>query len=163
MVRKLKDIRETASDAAEIVRALGNPEVRRSLEEVREITNSIQTIINSLSQPSMVKNIENIRMAAETLEATASKAENTVQKLKEAGILEEAQQTLRQTKDTLSLLGKSPQSTEMVSEVKEMITSIKDLVNELKLVVSQSKDSGIIRDVKDALEQGNKLYRKTKE
>lgn len=163
MVRRLKDIRETASDAAEIVRALGNPEVRRSLEEVREITNSIQTIINSLSQPSMVKNIENIRMASEALEAAASKTENTVQKLRDTGILEEAQQTLRQTKDAMMLFGKSPQSTEMVSEVKETITSIKDLVNELKLVVSQSKDSGIIRDARDALEQGNKLYRKIRE
>jgi len=37
MAEKLKDNRETASDAVEIIRELGSPDVQESLEKLREV------------------------------------------------------------------------------------------------------------------------------
>lgn len=37
MAEKLKDIKETASDAVEIIRELGSPDVQESLEKIREV------------------------------------------------------------------------------------------------------------------------------
>ncbi len=37
MAEKLKDIKETASDAVEIIRELGSPDVKESLEKMGEV------------------------------------------------------------------------------------------------------------------------------
>ena len=42
MAEKLKDIKETASDAVEIIRELGSPDVQESLENIRELAKILE-------------------------------------------------------------------------------------------------------------------------
>lgn len=163
MVKKLKEIRETASDAAEIMRALGDPEVMKSFKEIKEIANMIKDIVDSLKEPAMVRNIENIRLTVESAQYTASKMENSVLKIKDTGIIEEARKTLKTTREVIGVFGQSPQSTETVEALRDMILSIKELVNELNLLAIKSNKSGLIRDVKEAVQEGSNLYKNIKE
>ncbi|MFL6488025.1 MAG: hypothetical protein ACJ70V_00200, partial [Nitrososphaera sp.] len=76
MTEKLKDAKKTASDAVEIIRELGSPDVQNSLEKIRETAKVGNEIIKSLKEPSMVTNIENIRKTIESVERTSARIES---------------------------------------------------------------------------------------
>jgi hypothetical protein len=65
---KLNDIRETSSNAIQIIRDLKNPEVHESLNRVKDIAATVKEIVESFKDPSMVKNIENFRLTLESIE-----------------------------------------------------------------------------------------------
>ncbi|HVX02288.1 MAG TPA: hypothetical protein VHA09_03975, partial [Nitrososphaera sp.] len=87
MSGKLRDIKETASNAIEIIHEIGTPEVRDSLDRIKDTTKEVKEIIEALSTPEMVKNMENIRLMAESMQDAASRMENTFKEIKESGVL----------------------------------------------------------------------------
>jgi hypothetical protein len=153
MAERLRNIKETASDAVEIIRELGSPDVQESLEKIREVANTAREIIESLKDPAMVTNIENMRKAAESIENTGARIERITTELKDSGIIDEARETIKSAKGTISSVGDAKNMGETMDAIKEMLRSISGLVDELKLTVVSSKKDGVIHDAEEAVRE----------
>jgi methyl-accepting chemotaxis protein len=154
MAEKLKDIKETASDAVEIIRELGSPDVQESLEKIREVAKTAREIIESLKDPAMVTNFENIRKTVESIDSTSARLEKITMEMKNSGILDEAKETIKSAKDTIGSFGTgSGNMGETIDAIKEMLRSISGLVDELKLTVASSKKDGIIHNAEEAIRE----------
>ncbi|HXV45910.1 MAG TPA: hypothetical protein VD736_04490 [Nitrososphaera sp.] len=152
MAEKLKDIKETASDAVEIIRELGSPDVQESLEKIREVAKVAREIIESLKDPAMVANIENMRKAAESVDSTSARLERITMEMKNSGVLDETREAIKSAKTTISSVGDSKNVGETVDAIKEMMRSISGL-DELKLTVASSKKEGVIHDAEEAIRE----------
>ncbi len=162
MAERLKDIKETTSDAVEIIRELGSPDVQESLERIKETAKVARDIIESLKDPEMVKNIENIRKMSESFENTSARMENVMQDLKESGVLDEAKETIKSTKNAINSIGGSGGENknigQMIDAIKEMLRSISGLMDELKLTVASSKKEGVIHDAEEAVRETRSIF-----
>jgi protein subunit release factor A len=153
MAERLKDIKETASDAVEIIRELGSPDVQESLEKIRDVAKTAREIIESLKDPAMVANIENMRKTVESVDSTSARLEKITMEMKSSGILDEARETIKSAKTTISSVGDEKNMGETMDAIKEMLRSISKLVDELKLTVASSKKSGVIHDAEEAIRE----------
>jgi cell fate (sporulation/competence/biofilm development) regulator YmcA (YheA/YmcA/DUF963 family) len=158
MTERLKDIKETTSDAVEIIRELGSPEMQASLEKIRDTAKVGSDIINSLKDPAMVTNIENIRKMAESFENSSAKIERVTMELKNSGILDETRETIKSAKNTISSVGDSKNVGETMDAIKDMLRSISALVDELKLIVMESKESGTIHNMQEAIRETRNAF-----
>ena len=59
---KLHDIKQTASDAVEIMRQIGTPGVQETMDKVRQTATIAKDVMESLKSPEMVRNKENFRL-----------------------------------------------------------------------------------------------------
>ncbi|MGA9843084.1 MAG: hypothetical protein WBP64_14605 [Nitrososphaeraceae archaeon] len=160
---KLRDIRETTSGAAEIIRELGSPELHKSLDKIKETAITAQNILANLREPEIVKNIENIRLMAESIEETSARVEKMVIEMKATGVIDQASSAMRSAKNALDSMGDQSSVGEMTLIIKELINSLKDLVDELKLTLVSSKKSGIIHNIKDVAQETDNIYKNLKE
>jgi hypothetical protein len=158
MTERLKDIKETASDAVEIIRELGSPDVQASLEKIRDTAKVGSEIIKSLKDPAMVTNIENIRKTAESFENTSARIERVTMELKNSGVLDETRETIKSAKNTISSVGDSKNMGETMDAIKEMLRSISALVDELKLTVIGSKESGTIHNIEETIRETRSAF-----
>jgi len=163
---KLHDIRVTASDAVEIMRQIGTPGVVESLNNVKETASKVNEIIQSLKTPEMVKNIENFRLISENVNQAATKMQNTMQQLKETGVIDQASNLLISAKekiDSFDYDGEKSINGQDLREVsvatKEMFVSIKDLINELTITLTSSKKSGTINNVQETIKDASEIYK----
>lgn len=163
MPEKLKDIKETASDAVEIIRELGSPDVQESLEKIREVAKTGREIIESLKDPAMVTNIENMRKMVESAESTSARLEKIAMEMKSSGILDEARETIKSAKETMSLVGSGGGNMgETIDAIKEMLRSVSGLVDELKLTVASSKKDGVIHNAEEAIRETRSAFSEQK-
>jgi|SRR5581483_4646485 len=162
MAEKLRDIKETASDAVEIIRELGSPDVQQSLEKIKDTATIAREIIESLKDPEMVKNIENIRKMTESFENTSARLEKIMAELKSTGVFEEAKDLMKSAKGTMSSMGDGKNVGEVVDAIKEMLRSISGLVEEVKLTVASSKKEGVIRDTEEAIRETRSIFTEEK-
>ncbi len=165
---KLHDIKETASDAVEIIRQIGTPGVQDSLNNVKETATMVNEIIQGFQSPEIVKNIENFRLISENLNEASTKMQNTMQQLRETGVIDEATDLIKSAKGKINSFddggegGINGQDLHDVSTAtKEMLVSIKDLMIELKVTVASSKKSGTIRNVKETIKDVSDIYKTT--
>jgi hypothetical protein len=158
MAEKLKDVKKTASDAVEIIRELGSPDVQNSLEKIRDTAKVGNEIIKSLKEPAMVTNIENIRKTTESFEKTSASLEKVTMELKNSGVLDETRETIKSAKNTISSVGDSKNIGETMDALKEMLLSISALVDELKLIVIESKQSGTIHNIEEAIRETKSTF-----
>jgi cell fate (sporulation/competence/biofilm development) regulator YmcA (YheA/YmcA/DUF963 family) len=158
MTERLKDIKETASDAVEIIRELGSPDVQASLEKIRDTAKVGSEIIKSLKDPAMVTNIENIRKTAESFENSSARIERVTMELKNSGVLDETRETIKSAKNTISSVGDSKNMGETMDAIKEMLRSISALVDELKLTVIGSKESGTIHNIEETIRETRSAF-----
>ena len=158
MAEKLKDIKKTTSDAVEIIRELGSPDVQESLEKIRDTAKVGSEIIKSLKEPAMVTNIENIRKTTESFEKTSARIERVTLELKNSGVLDEARETIKSAKNTINSVGDNKNIGETMDALKEMLRSISALVDELKLTVVESKGSGTIHNIKEAIRETRSAF-----
>jgi hypothetical protein len=156
MSGKLRDIKETASDAIEIIHEIGTPEVRSSLDKIKDTTKEVREIIQALSTPEMVKNMENMRLMAESMQDAASKMENTVKELTATGVFEEVKKTSESARNIMDCFGNS-QGGEMIQVSKETAQAVKELVQELKLAISDSRKSGVIKNANETVREISSL------
>lgn len=157
---KLREIKETASDAAEIMRQIGNPAVMESLNKVKDTAKIVNEIIQGLNAPNMVKNIENFRLITENMNEASTKMENTVNQLRETGLIGDTSKLIQSAHNKINSFDNGSKSNingqdlrEMSIASREMMLSIKDLVNEITMSVSSSKKSAIICNVKDTIKE----------
>ena len=95
---KIHDIKQTASNAVEIMRQIGTPGVQDSLNKVKETATIVNEIIQGLKTPEIVKNIENLRLISENMNEASAKMQNTMQQLRETGVIDEATELIKSTK-----------------------------------------------------------------
>ena len=160
MAEKLKNIKETASDAVEIIRELGSPDVQESLEKIKETAEVARKIMESLKDPEMVRNIENIRKMAESFENSSTKMENITKELKDAGVLDQARETIKSAKNTIDSVSGNNNTGELMASIKEMIQAVSGLVEELKLTLASSKKDGIIHNTEDIIHETRSIFTK---
>jgi len=163
MGQKLSDIKETTSNAAEIIRQFGRPEMQMSLDKIRETAITAHSIIESLKDPEMVKNIENLRLAAETVQNMSMKAENIVKEIKQTGIIDEASSTIKSVRKTMDSQDGPQNLAEITSAIREMLQSISSLVEELKFTVASSKKTGTLYTAKEAVREASSAYKNIKD
>ena len=158
MSDKLRDIKDTASDAVEIIRELGTPEVQASLEKIRETAKIAKEVIESLKDPAIVANIENVRKTAESLERSSDRMEATVAEVKSTGMLDEVKGAIGSARSAMDSLGKGEGMGDTVLALKEMLRSISGLVEELKLTIASSKTQGVIRNVEETVRDTREVF-----
>jgi phenylalanyl-tRNA synthetase alpha subunit len=158
MAEKLKDMKKTTSDAVEIIRELGSPDVQKSLEKIRDTAKVGSEIIKSLKEPTMVTNIENIRKTTESIEKSSARIERVTMELKNSGVLDETRETIKSAKYTISSVGNSKNLGETMDALKEMLRSISALVDELKLTVVESKQSGTIHNIEETIRETRSAF-----
>ena len=163
---KLHDIKETASDAVEIMRQIGTPGVQESLDKVRATATIAKEIMESLKSPEIVKNVENIRMISENMKEASTKMQDTMKQLKETGVIDEAKELMKSAKSKIDAFGGSGEGSisgqdlrDVTTAVKDMLESIKGLVDELKMTVGSSKKSGTIRNIEETVREASDIYK----
>lgn len=158
MAEKLKDMKKTTSDAVEIIKELGSPDVQKSLEKIRDTAKVGSEIIKSLKEPTMVTNIENIRKTTESIEKSSARIERVTMELKNSGVLDETRETIKSAKYTISSVGDSKNLGETMDALREMLRSISALVDELKLTVVESKQSGTIHNIEETIRETRSAF-----
>lgn len=153
---KLNDIRETSSNAIQIIRDLKNPEVHESLNRVKDITATVKEVVESFKDPSMVKNIENFRLTLEAVERISSKIDSLRSDTQNSGLMDEISNTIRTCRLALDNLNSEQGTKELVSASKNLISEISSMVSEVRQLLhcigstDGTKDlAGIVGNVKD--------------
>ena len=160
MSDKLKDIKNTASDAVEIIRELGTPEVQDSLEKIRETAKMAKEVMESLKHPAMVANIENVRRTVESLEKSSSRLESVVLEMKNSGLLEEVKGAVGSARGALESFSEGKGMGDTLEAVKEMLRSVSGLVDELRMTVASAKTSGIVKNVEETVRDTREIFSK---
>jgi hypothetical protein len=163
MGQKLRDIKETTSNAAEIIRQFGTPEMQTSLDKIKETARTAQSIIESLKDPEMVKNIENLRLTAETMQNMSMKAENMVKEIKQTGVIDEASATIKSVRNTMDSVDGNQNFAEIISAIREMLQSLRSLIDELKITVASSKKTGTLYTAEEAVKEASSAYKNIKD
>jgi len=164
---KLHDIKETASDAVKIMRQIGTPGVFQSFSKIKETATIANEIIQVLKSPEVVKNIENFRLISQNMNEASTKMQNTMQQLKETGIIDQSTELVKSAKEKVNSFGDGEGSIngqdiyEMSTATKEMLVSIKELMVELKVTVASSTKSGTIHNVKETIDEVSSIYKTT--
>ncbi|HEY7733164.1 MAG TPA: hypothetical protein VIB07_00055 [Nitrososphaera sp.] len=148
MSSKLREIKETASDAVEVVKEIGTPEFRDSLDKVRQTTAEAKEIITLIQTPEMQQNIGNIRSTAEAFQSAANSIENVVKQFKDSGLGDNFKHTSDIVKDAIDTVKMLQSNKESMAEFNETIRSLRQLFDEIKTAISDSKRSGMVRDLK---------------
>jgi len=163
---KLRDIKETASDAVEIMRQIGTPGVQESMDKVRDTATIAKEIMEALKTPEIVKNIENIRLISENLNEASTKMQNTMKELKETGVIEEARELIKSAKGKINSFGDGGEGSisgqdlrDVTTSIREMLVSIKGLMDELKITVASSKKSETIRNIEETIKEASDTYK----
>jgi hypothetical protein len=159
MGERLKDIRETTSDAVSIIRELGAQGVQESLGKILETTKAAKEIVDALKEPEFVKNIENIRLTTESMQDASIKIENTIREMKQTGVLEQAREAIRTANNVLNSLSTNKDFGEMNEILKATLSSIRDLVDELKLIAVSSKKTGTLNNAAAIMKESSDMYR----
>jgi uncharacterized protein YjgD (DUF1641 family) len=160
MSDKLKDIKNTASDAVEIIRELGTPEVQDSLEKIRETAKIAKEVMDSLRDPAMVANLENVRKTVESFEKSSGRIESAIVEMKSSGLLDEVRGAVGSAKSAMDSFGEGKGMGDTVDALKEMLRSISGLVEELRMTVASAKTNGIIKNVEETVHNTREIFSK---
>jgi hypothetical protein len=153
---KLRDIKDTATSAVEIMKQIGDPEVRESFIKILD---TAKDLMESLKTPEMVKNIENFRLISDNMKESSTKMENTMKGLKETGILDEVKGLFKSFSGGEGGGINGQDLHEVSISITEMFRSFRGLADELKKTVESSKKSGTIRDIKETAAGISDVYK----
>ncbi|MGI0065588.1 MAG: hypothetical protein ACREA5_01325 [Nitrosotalea sp.] len=130
---KIQEIKETVSDAVEIIRQIRAPGMQDSLGKILATGVMTREIIEALKTPEMVQNIENFRIMTENINEASTKIQGTIKLLEDEGVLSETKVLAKSVKNTIDLFGVASQDMREVSNaVKAMFKSVQVLVSDLK-------------------------------
>ena len=182
---KLHDIKETASDAVEIMRELGTPGVQETFEMIREIAAIAKEIMETMKTPEWQQNMENIRVISENINNASARMDRTTKELKETGVIDDGKELIKAIKSKLgpfdggsSSEGRQAAGTtttkaaaggiggqdlkELSTSFKEMLESVKALVEELRITMAEFKRSGTIHHIEETVKEATDTYRTVK-
>ena len=153
---KLHDIKETASDAVEILREIGTPGVQETFDKIREVAIIGRDIMQIMKEPEWQRNLENMRLVSQNFNQASERMDRTMKELKDTGIIDEAKGLISTAKDKIKSFdtGDNPQGMGMKDiqgmavAFKELLESVKALTEEIKLTVNESRRTdGTIRNL----------------
>lgn len=167
---KLRDIKETASDAVEIMRELGTPGVQETFDKIREIAVIAKEIMETMKTPEWQQNIENIRLITDNMNTASARMDNAVKELKQTGVVDDAKELIKSARSKIDSFGggtdgggiTSQDLHEVSSSFKEMLVSIRGLIDELKMTVAESKRSGTFHNIEEAVKETSNTYKVVK-
>ncbi len=139
--------------------------VQESLNKVKDTATIVNGIMQGLSTPEMVKNIENFRLISENMNQASTKMQNTMQQLKETGVIDEGAELIKSAKGKINSFGDGEGNIngqdlhDVTTATKEMMESIKELVIELTVTAASSKKSTTIRNVKETINEASDIYK----
>ena len=147
---KLHDIKETASDAVEILREIGTPGVQETFDKIREVAIIGRDIMQVMKEPEWQQNIENMRLISQDFNQASERMDKTMRELRESGIIDEAKDLISAAKSKISSFdtGENSQGIgmkdvrEVTVAIREMLESIKGLTEEIKSTISESRRPG---------------------
>jgi hypothetical protein len=147
---KLHDIKETASDAVEILREIGTPGVQETFDKIREVAIIGRDIMQVMKEPEWQQNIENMRLISQNFNQASERMDKTMRELRESGIIDEAKDLISTAKSKISSFdtGENSQGIgmkdvrEVTVAIREMLESIKGLTEEIKSTISESRRPG---------------------
>ncbi|MGH9876826.1 MAG: hypothetical protein ACREBU_03260 [Nitrososphaera sp.] len=165
---KIKDIKETASDAVAIMRELGDPNVQESFGKIREVALIVKEITETMKTPEWLRNLDNIRAITENINSASTRMDDSVKTLKATGIIDDAKvliNTANRKVDSFRGPGgiTSKDLHELAGTIREMLESISSLADELKATVAESGKRGVIRNVRDTIAQVDDTHRTIKQ
>ncbi|MEO9319967.1 MAG: hypothetical protein ABI361_04775 [Nitrososphaera sp.] len=157
---KLHDIKETASDAVEIMRELGTPGVQETFDKIREIALIAKEITESMKTPEWQQNIENIRLVSDNFNEMSSRMESTFRELKDSGLIDRSKELMSTVKSKMDSFGgdksnpngESADIKQLISSFREMLDSIKGTAEEMSSLLAESKKTGTLRNFRESVE-----------
>lgn len=157
---KLHDIKETASDAVEIMRELGTPGVRESFDIIKEVAVIAKEIMETMKTPEWQQNMENFRLISENMNNASSRIDRATKELKETGIIDDGKDLVKTIKGKIGPLTDSngQDLKELSTTTKEMLEAVKSLAEELKVTVTESKRSGTLHNIKETVRETTEAY-----
>ncbi len=157
---KLKEIKETVTGAAEIMRQIKTPGMQESFGNLVGSAKLAKEIIEALKSPEMVKNIENFRIMSENINQASTTMQNTLRHLEETGLVDEAKGLIKSASNATDSFGNSGQDVHEIStSIKEMIRSVRGLIDEFKITVMDSKKSGAIHSIEETVKDASEIYK----
>ncbi len=130
---KIQEIKETVSCAVEIMRQIRAPGVQESLEKIMGMSTVAKDIIEALKTPEMVKNIENFRLITQNINEASEKMQDTIKLMEQTGVIQEAKEFARSTKNMMDLIGNTGQDLRDVNAaVKSVFRSVQVLVEDIR-------------------------------
>jgi hypothetical protein len=183
---KLHDIKETASDAVEIMRELGTPGVQETFDMIREIAAIAKEIMETMKTPEWQQNMENIRVISENINNASARMDRTTKELKETGVIDDGKELIKAIKSKLGPFdgGTSSEALqaagtttttktaaggirgqdlkELSTSLKEMLESVKALVEELRITMAEFKRSGTMHHIEETVKEATDTYRTVK-
>ncbi|MDQ3836911.1 MAG: hypothetical protein M3270_08265 [Thermoproteota archaeon] len=171
---KLHNIKETASDAVEIIRELASPGVQESFGVIREIAVIAKDIMETMKSPEWQQNMENIRIISENINSVSAKMDRTSAGLKETGIIDDAKDLINVVRTKMSSFSGDGEKSatgdgsrgingqdlkELSASFKEMLEAIKALAGELRITVAESKKSGTVYNIEETIREASDTYK----
>ena len=126
---KVREIKETASFAVEIMRQIKTPGVLESFGKIMDTGVIAKEIIEALKTPEMVKNIENFRVISENINESSTRMQNMLNQLEATGILNETKGLVVSAKTTVDSFGTSQELHDMGTAIKDVFKSVRALVD----------------------------------
>lgn len=174
---KLHDIKETASDAATIMRELAHPGVHESFEVIREIAVIAKDIMETMKSPEWQQNMENIRVISENINSVSARMDKTSSELKGTGIVDDAKDLISTIRTKMGSFSSEGQQSaaggrggisgqdlkELSTSFREMLEAVKSLASELKVTVEESKKTGTVHNIKETYREASDTYRTIKD
>jgi uncharacterized protein YjgD (DUF1641 family) len=130
MTGKLHELKETTTDAINIIRELRDPEVQKSLENIKAISNTVNDIVAIFKDPQFVKNIENISLAANYLRESMVAMQNTAAEWNKAGTLDEVNKTIKSVRTVIDSFSEVQTKGGMIVSITNLLVSLKQMVEE---------------------------------
>jgi hypothetical protein len=162
MCGKLNDIRETSSNATQIIRDLRNPDVHASLDRAKDIAATVRDIIESFKDPSMVKNIENLRLSLESIERISSRIDSFRSDTENAGLMDEISSTIKASRKAIENIGNEGSTKELISAMKDLISEFSSVVSEVKFLLHTFRNSNQERpEITKIIENANETLKYT--
>jgi hypothetical protein len=158
MSDKLRDIKDTASDAVEIIRELGTPGVQESLDKIRDTAKIAKEVMESLKDPAMVTNMENVRKTAESFDRSTARMQSVVEDMRKSGLLDEVKGAVGSARNAMDSFGSGKGTGETMDALKEMLRSISELVEELRMTVASAKTREIVRNVEETVHDTREIF-----
>jgi hypothetical protein len=168
---KLHDIKETASDAVEILREIGTPGVQETFDKIREVAIIGRDIMQIMKEPEWQKNIENMRLISQNFNEASERMDRTMKEIRETGVIEEAKGLMTSAREMMgSFKSGDGQSIGMQDiqavavSLKEMFESMKGLSDEIRLTIGESKrEGGTIRNLQETSSELRRGYQTLRE
>jgi len=174
---KLHDIKETASDAVEIMRELGTPGVQESFEVIREIAVIAKDMMETMKSPEWQQNMENIRIISENINSVSERMDRASAGLRETGVIDDAKGLISTIQTKVgSFSGDGQQFTaegetvrggginsqdlkEIGTSIREMLEAVKALAWELRVTVAESKKSSTVYNIEETFKEASDTYK----